>query len=37
MSLLEQDTIRKGREDKNNMTKLDAGDNDNGDYKVEPI
>ena len=36
MSLLEQDTTRKGRVDKN-ATELDAGDNNSGKYKVEAI
>ena len=36
MSLLEQDTIRKGRVDEN-ATELDAGDNVSGKYKVEAI
>ena len=36
VSLLEQDTIKKGRVDKN-VTELDAGDNDSGEYKVEAI
>ena len=36
MSLLEQDTIRKGRVDENNATELDAG-NDSGKYEVEAI
>ena len=35
MSLLEQDTTRKGRVDEN-VTKLDAGDN-SGEYKVKAI
>ena len=35
VSLLEQDTTRKGRVDKN-ATELDAGE-DNGEYKVEAI
>ena len=37
MSLLELDTIRKGRLDENNAAELDAGDNDSGEYKVEAI
>ena len=37
MLLLEQDTTRKGRVDKNDATKLDAGDNKNGKYKIEAI
>ena len=36
VSLLEQDTIRKGRVDEN-ATELDAGNNDSGEYKVEAI
>ena len=36
MSLLEQDTIRKGRVDEN-ATELDDGDDDSGEYKVEAI
>ena len=36
MSLLEQDTTRKGRVDKN-TTELDAGDDDSGKYKVKAI
>ena len=36
MSLLEQDTTRKGQVDENNATELDAGDN-SGKYKVEAI
>ena len=36
MSLLEQDTTRKGRVDEN-ATELDAGNNDSGEYKVEAI
>ena len=35
-SLLEQDTTRKGRVDKNNAAKLNAGD-DSGEYKMEDI
>ena len=39
MSLLEQDTIRKGRVDKNatELAELDAGDNKGGGYEVEAI
>ena len=36
MSLLKLDTTRKRRVD-NNATKLDAGDDDGGEYKVEAI
>ena len=36
MSLLEQNTTRKGRVDKNGTTELDAG-NDSDEYKVEAI
>ena len=36
MSLLKQDTIRKGREHEENAEKLDAGDN-SGEYEVEAI
>ena len=36
MSLLEQDTTRKGRMDEN-ATELDAGDDEGGEYKVETI
>ena len=36
VSLLEQDTIKKGRVDEN-ATELDIGDNDSGEYKVEAI
>ena len=36
MTLLEQDTTRKGRVDEN-ATELDAGDNDSGEYEVEAI
>ena len=36
MSLLEQDTTKKGRVD-NDVTELDAGDNESGEYKVEAI
>ena len=36
VSLLEQDTTRKGRVDENDATKLDDGD-DNGEYEVEAI
>ena len=36
MSLLEQDTTRKGRVDEN-MTELDAGKDDSREYKVEAI
>ena len=37
MSLLEQDTTRKGQVDENNVTELNAGDNKGGEYKVEAI
>ena len=37
MSLLEQDTIRKGQIDKNNITKLDIDNNENEEYEVEAI
>ena len=36
MSLLEQDTTRKGQVDKDEM-KLDAGDDESGEYEVEAI
>ena len=36
MSLLEQDITRKGRVDKD-VTELDAGDNESGEYEVEAI
>ena len=36
MSLLEQDTTKKGQVDKN-VTKLETGDNKGNKYKVEPI
>ena len=36
MSLLKQDIIRKGRVDEN-ATKLDVGDNNNGEDEVEII
>ena len=36
MSLLEQDITKNGRVDEN-VTDLDAGDNDSGEYKVEAI
>ena len=37
MSLLEQDTTRKGRVDENNAAELDAGDNEGNEYKIEAI
>ena len=37
MSLLEQNTTRKKRVDKNNAVELDAGDNKSGKYKIEAI
>ena len=37
MSLLEQNTVRKGRVDKNNTAELDAGNNESGEYKVKAI
>ena len=38
MSLLEQDTTRKRRVDKEvRQMEFDVGDNDNGEYKVEVI
>ena len=37
MSLLEQDTTRKGRVNRENKEELDAGNNDSGKYKVEVI
>ena len=37
MLLLEQDTIRKRRVDKNNVTKLDVGNNKSGKYKMKTI
>ena len=37
MSLLEQNTTRKGRVDENDAAELDAGDNEGGKYKVEAI
>ena len=36
VSLLEKETTKKGRVDKN-VTELDAGNNDSGEYKVETI
>ena len=36
MSLLEQNTTRKGQVDKN-ATELDAGNDDNGEYEMEAI
>ena len=36
MSLLEQDTTRKGRVD-DNATELDAGNDEGGEYKVKAI
>ena len=37
MSLLKQDTTRKGRVDKNDATELDIGDNEGEEYKMEAI
>ena len=37
VSLLEQDTTRKGRVDENIIAELDAGDNESGKYEVEAI
>ena len=37
VSLLEQDTTRKGWMDKNNTTELDTGNNESGEYEVEAI
>ena len=37
ISLLEQDTTRKGQIDENDTTELDAGNNKSGEYKVEII
>ena len=39
VSLLEQDTTKKGRVDENatELAKLDAGDDEGGEYKVEAI
>ena len=37
MLLLEQNTTRKRRVDENNATKLDAGSNEGGKYKVKAI
>ena len=37
VSLLEQDTTRKGRVHEDNLEELDAGDNDSGEYEVEAI
>ena len=37
MSLLKQDITRKERVDENDATKLDAGDNESGEYKMEAI
>ena len=37
MSLLEQNTIKKGRVDENNVAKLDTSNNDNSKYKVKAI
>ena len=35
VSLLEQDTTRKGRVDENDVAELDAGDNEGDEYKIE--
>ena len=37
VSLLEQDTTRKGRVNDENAAELDAGDNESGEYEVEAI
>ena len=37
VSLLEQDTTRKGRVDENDAAELDASDNEGGEYEVEAI
>lgn len=37
MSSLELDTTKKKRVDKNNIAKLDIGNDKNGEYKVEAI
>ena len=37
VSLLEQDTIKKGQIDKNDIMKLNTNDNEGGKYKVEAI
>ena len=37
MSLLEQNTTKKGRVDKNDASELDAGDNESEKYKVKAI
>ena len=37
VSLLEQDTTRKGRVDENDATEFDAGNEDSGEYEVEAI
>lgn len=37
ISLAGQDTIRKGRVDKNNVTKLDLNNNKNREYEIEAI
>ena len=37
LSLLEQDTTRKGRVDKNDAAKLDAGKGEGGEYEMEAI
>ena len=37
VSLLEQDTTRKGRVDENDAAELDAGEDDGGEYEVEAI
>ena len=37
MLLLEKNTTRKGRIDKNNVTELDIGENESGKYKIEAI
>ena len=37
MSLLKQDTIKKGRVDENDVAELNAGNNEGGKHKVEAI
>ena len=37
MSLLEQNTTKKGRVNKNNVAKLDTGDNKGGEHKIKAI
>ena len=37
MSLLEQDTTRKGRVNKNEVTKLDTSKNESSEYKMKAV